>query len=212
VRRLLAAAALLSCSAAAAQVDEDPEMLEGIRLVAEGDFDAAVVKLDAVVRRLTGDPRRSEELVRAHVHLGAAYLGLDKPASARARFRDALALNPRLQLRDDEFPRGVIRAFEAARQETGAAATAAGGAAPEVTVSGKVKRPGAYPFREGMTVADVLSLSGAKHGPGAVLMGDKTIKWGRMRIALLRGPEGQRKEIPASPDDPLQPGDALVVR
>jgi len=73
-----------------AQSPPDAELAAGVRLVEEGDFEKAVVTLDGVTRRLRGDPARVQELGRAHLYLGVAYVGLDQEAKAKAAFREAL--------------------------------------------------------------------------------------------------------------------------
>jgi tetratricopeptide (TPR) repeat protein len=85
----------------------------GIRQVNEGDFENAVFSLETAIRRLP--PGSTDELSRAHLHLGAAHVGAGHEDLAKEPFRRALALTPRVTLRDDEFPPRVIRAFEAER-------------------------------------------------------------------------------------------------
>jgi hypothetical protein len=105
---------------------KDPEVLEGIRQVDEGDYDAAILTLDGAARRLARDPARAQEVAQAYLHLGVAYLGKGHEASARAQFREALARVKDLDLSPEKFAPKVIEAFEQARAESGrGAATAA---------------------------------------------------------------------------------------
>ena len=94
----------------------EQEAAEGIRLAKQGDFEAAVVTLDSAVRRLEAEPGRQRLLVRALVQLGASLVALDQGEAARVRFQRALAIDPRLRLRPEEFAPRVIVIFEQARR------------------------------------------------------------------------------------------------
>jgi hypothetical protein len=59
------------------------------------------------------------------LYLGIAYLELDQELSARARFKDAAALDRELRLDPRAFSPQVIRFFDAARQEVEATSKAA---------------------------------------------------------------------------------------
>lgn len=109
---------------------KDPEVLKGIRQVDEGDYDAAILTLDAAARRLARDPARAQEVAQAYLHLGVAYLGKGHEASARAQFREALARVKDLDLSPEKFAPKVIEAFEQARAESGRGAAAVPAAAP----------------------------------------------------------------------------------
>lgn len=104
---------------------QDPDLMQGITLVREGDFEAAVLRLDEAVRRLSVGPRSDKELAAAYLYLGIAYLELDQELSARARFKEAAALDQDLRLDPRAFSPQVIRFFEAARQEVEATSKAA---------------------------------------------------------------------------------------
>ena len=62
--------------------ERDPDLADGIHMVKEGDFENAVVKLDAAVRGLEA-AGRSAESAQAYLYLGVAYLELDQEALAR---------------------------------------------------------------------------------------------------------------------------------
>src|SRR5438132_1406143 len=70
----------------------------GVKQVEGGDFDAAVITLDAVARALAADGRRPRELTRAYTYLAIAYLGLSQEQTAKARFLEALKIQPELRL------------------------------------------------------------------------------------------------------------------
>jgi hypothetical protein len=98
----------------------DPELSAGVRQVSEGDFEGAVLTLDAAARRLAAEGNRKGELVQAYVHLGIALVALDQRSAARERFRLALALDPRLSLGPERYSPKVIGVFEEARREVAA--------------------------------------------------------------------------------------------
>src|SRR5262245_5822307 len=108
----------------------DPDLAQGVTLVKEGDFEAAILKLDEAARRLSREPRSDKELAAANLYLGIAYLELDQELAARARFKEAASLDRDLRLDPRGFSPQVIRFFDAARQEVETAAKAAG-SAPE---------------------------------------------------------------------------------
>lgn len=133
-----------SAAAHAQQAPSDPEVLKGIRQVDEGDYDAAILTLDAAARRLSRDPARSQEGALAYLHLGVAYLGKGHEASARAQFREALARVKDLNLTPDRFAPKVIEAFEQARAESArGAAPAPSPAAPRPPEAAATSRPAA---------------------------------------------------------------------
>ena len=73
--------------------------------------------------------------------------------------------------------------------------------APKVFVSGEVRNPGAYPFSPGTTVRQAISLAGGITEDGSA---------GRIRV--VRAVEGKSREIKIKIDDPIQPGDTIVVK
>lgn len=95
----------------------DPEVAKGIRQAQDGDYDGAIVTLDAAAKRLTAAGGPATALGQAHLYLGIAYLAKGHVTTARARFRDALSRSRELVLSPDEFPPKVIEAFEEARAE-----------------------------------------------------------------------------------------------
>jgi hypothetical protein len=95
----------------------EPQLGTGVQQVESGDLEGAVSTLQAVVERLRARSDRSPELVRAYIYLGIAHVGLNDVDAARARFRDALALDPRRRLNDSDFPPKVVAVFEEARRD-----------------------------------------------------------------------------------------------
>jgi tetratricopeptide (TPR) repeat protein len=120
----------------------DPDVAKGIRQVDEGDYDAAIVTLDAAARRLAVDKTKVRDLSQAYLYLGIAYVGKGHEAAAKAKFREAVGQIKDLSLSADRYPPKVIDLFEAAKEEAnrGPAASArkpaAPQAAPETTSGG----------------------------------------------------------------------------
>lgn len=114
---LISAALLLSPSSWHAQASQDPEVARGMRQVDDGEYDAAIITLDAAARRVARDPGKGRDLSLAYLYLGVAYIGKGQEAAARARFREALQQAGDLTLSPEKFPPKVINAFEAARDE-----------------------------------------------------------------------------------------------
>ena len=67
-------------------------------------------------------------------------------------------------------------------------------------VFGEVKSPGAYPVRKGATVLQVLSLAGGVTENGAM-----------NRIKIRRVVNGEVKDLKAKQNDPVLPGDTIMV-
>jgi len=113
---VLALATLVQTPPPAPVPESDSDLAAGIALVEEGDFEGAVVKLDAAVRQLEAEGADAE-VARAYLYLGVAYLELDQGALARGKFAQALTRQPAMRLDPREFSAQVIRTFEATRQE-----------------------------------------------------------------------------------------------
>lgn len=73
--------------------------------------------------------------------------------------------------------------------------------APKVFVSGEVKSPGAFPFSAGQTVRQLISLAGGLTDFGST---------GGIRI--VRTVDGKAKEVKVKLDEPVHPGDTVVVK
>lgn len=114
--RSLVVLASLSLVSATPQEDADRALVEGIQRVRDGDFEAAVLTLDAAARALTPLQNRSKDAAQASLHLGIAYLHLGQQTLALSRFQQALHLDPDLRVSATGFPAKVVRAFEAARK------------------------------------------------------------------------------------------------
>jgi hypothetical protein len=98
----------------------DAEVAKGIAEVDNGEYDAAILTLDAAARRLTSQLDRRSDLVQAYVYLAVAYLAKGHETAARSRFRDALALDRALRLEAEKFSPRVVDLFEQARDATSA--------------------------------------------------------------------------------------------
>ncbi|HET7295443.1 MAG TPA: SH3 domain-containing protein [Vicinamibacteria bacterium] len=125
----------------------------GKRQVTDGDFETALLTLDAVVRRLERDSRRTEELVQAYLFLGVAYVGLLQETAARDNFDKALKIDRTLTLDPKRFPPRAIRVFEATKKGSKKSVLYAGVAMTPVVIAG----------------ASVISLAGAGVVGGVVI-------------------------------------------
>lgn len=138
----LAASLSFSSLALAQPATADADVQRGIRQVEDGDYDPAIVTLDAAARRLTGDPARARDLSQAYLYLGIAYIGKGHEAAAKAKFREAVAQIKDLTLSPDKFPPKVIDLFEAARAEARAQSVPAPAAAPSPAPAAAAKKGG----------------------------------------------------------------------
>ena len=73
--------------------------------------------------------------------------------------------------------------------------------APQVFVSGEVRNPGAYAYQPGLSVRQLVSLAGGVTPEGSM-----------RRLRAVRKRDGKSKGVKIGVDDPIQPGDTLVVR
>jgi polysaccharide export outer membrane protein len=73
--------------------------------------------------------------------------------------------------------------------------------APRVFVSGEVRSPGAYPFNPGTTVRQAISLAGGFTEDGSS---------GRIRV--VREVAGKTTQVKIKLDEPILPGDTIVVK
>jgi len=108
----------------------DPEVLEGIAQVEDGEYGTAILTLDRAARRLSGDPYKTRDLSQAYLYLGIAYFGQGHEAASKANFRDAIRQFRDISLNPELYPPAIINLFEAAREEAGPAPPASATAAP----------------------------------------------------------------------------------
>lgn len=95
---------------APAAAARDAELEAAANMVREGRFGAALLALDAVIKRLK-EAGGGSELARAHMFLAAAYVGLDQRDSAEPEVKAALALEPRLSVTEEEYPFYFVQYF-----------------------------------------------------------------------------------------------------
>lgn len=124
----LALVLLLTCPISFGQTPApatiDADVLKGIALVEEGDYDGAILTLDNAARRLAVAKNQQQDLSQAYLYLGIAYVGKGHEAAAKAKFREALGQIRDITLSPDRFPPKVINTFEAAKEEVAKAAPA----------------------------------------------------------------------------------------
>ena len=107
----------LAVPATLAAQPADREVKKGIQQVDDGEYDAAILTLDAAARRLAVASRQGPDLAQAYLYLGIAYLAKGHETTARNRFREALKQARDLNLSPAKFAPRVIEAFERAREE-----------------------------------------------------------------------------------------------
>ena len=95
----------------------DVDLATGIRQVREGDFDAALITLDAVVGRLSVQPGQRKELAQAYTYLAIAYVGLAQREAAKSKLLEAWHADKSMTLSPKEFPPNIIELFEEAKKE-----------------------------------------------------------------------------------------------
>jgi hypothetical protein len=158
-----------------AQSPPDEDLARGMRQVEGGEFDAAVVTLDGVVRRFAAQARPPRELARAYLYLAIAYLGLSQEQTAKATFLDALAADRTLVLSTGEFPPRIVQFFQQVKKESEDAAAKVpappapvAAPAPPAAAPGPVARP-APPAAEKKGGSKTLLVVGG--GAAAALVG-----------------------------------------
>jgi hypothetical protein len=133
----LMAAALVTVALPAA-TQELTELEKGIRQVEGGEFDDAVMTLDAAARALALEGRRPRELARAYTYLAIAYFQMGQEQAAKAVFLAALRADKELRLDPGQLPPKVVQFFQdAAREANVSLATAAPSAATTTGTKGK---------------------------------------------------------------------------
>lgn len=95
----------------------DAGLLEGMRLVDEGDLSAAVISLDPVIRRLSAAAPTGAELALAHLYMGMAQLGLEQSERALGSMREAHRADPSLRLDPRRYSPRVLQAFAQANPD-----------------------------------------------------------------------------------------------
>ncbi len=170
--------ALATLGSAPDSATQEPDLRLGIRQVEEGEFDQAVLTLDAAARRLKESGASGEPLAQAHFYLAIAYLGLGLESSARERFRQAWAENRNLSVTARDYAPNVVGLYDQVRQQAEAeeAARRAREASPSVRATGpaqaaegkKSKKPLALLLVGGAAVAGGgLALAGGGGSPAA---------------------------------------------
>jgi hypothetical protein len=114
---LVSASQATSSSDAAASRQASAQLAEGIAAVEAGNFQAAVITLSGALRGLAQDPAQQADLVRAYLHLGVAFAGLEQESPARSQFTQALLRRPDATLEVKNAPENARRLFKEAQGE-----------------------------------------------------------------------------------------------
>jgi hypothetical protein len=163
-------ALLLALLLAAPPVAPIPVVARGMALVNDGDFEAAVFALDAAIREMDGRPGTEQDRALAHLYLGVAYLELDQEVTAKAKFSEAIRLQPGLRLDPERFSPQVIRTFDAVRVEASALApTGKGPVGPAVTAPVPAPTASEPPRRKRKAVPVILVVGAGAAAAGVAL-------------------------------------------
>jgi hypothetical protein len=114
---LMVAASLVVAAIPAATAQEIADLEKGIRQVEGGEFEEAVITLDAAARRLALAGGQPKELARAYTYLAIAYLQMSQEQAAKAKFLEALQADKDLRLDPKQLPPKVIQFFQDAERE-----------------------------------------------------------------------------------------------
>jgi hypothetical protein len=188
------AASLVCPPLRAATPAADPDLLKGEEQVRAGAYEAGIVTLTSVVRRLGGMGGEEKEVAQAYLHLGIAYAALGQMSPARSQFVQALERDPSLTLDPKTTPAAALEAFAAAHRESEsegvlsakarkgkkgplilmAAGAVGAGVGLAVAASGDSSSiPPAEPFVP-ISTSPYLELVNASPGPGS-LASDRTV-------------------------------------
>ena len=119
------------------QQDQEPldRLREGIQMVEDGDYAAAIELLEAAAIELEADRAAPSDMARSYFYAGVARVFIVGDDEARFAFYEAQQHDPQFRPTAAEFPRRVIRLWEeASDMEVEAESLAGGEAAGTLTV------------------------------------------------------------------------------
>ena len=96
------------------EVQTPAGLREGIRLIEEGDYAAAINVIEAAVLELEAVSAEPREMARSYFYVGVARVFVVGDDEARFAFREAQQHDPQFRPAETEFPRRVIRLWEEA--------------------------------------------------------------------------------------------------
>jgi len=160
---IVAATALVVATVPVA-AQEPGDLQKGIRQVEGGEFEEAVITLDAAALRLALEGRRPRDLARAYAYLAIAYLQMGQERAAKAKFLQALETDKDLGLDSKQLPPKVIQFFEDVEREakSGAVTTPAAVASPKTPAT-------AAPGKSSKTVPILIGAGAAVAGVGVLV-------------------------------------------
>lgn len=107
---------VLSLASLAAAQSERADLATALTQVEQGEFDAALLNLDGLIKKLSGSPQRTRDLAQAYLLQGIAFVSLDQADKARASFRQALTLDRAVLLNRERFAPKIVQLFDETRQ------------------------------------------------------------------------------------------------
>lgn len=151
------------------QEQGDPELRRGIQQAQEGDFNAAVITLDGVVRRLSENKGNPKELSRAYVYLAISYLGLSQEQAAKAKFLEAWRADREMNPSPSEFPPRILKMLDEAKSEAMAEAPPPDRAPPAAAPAAPSAPAATEPAKKGGSKAPLILVGVAAVGGGVAL-------------------------------------------
>ncbi|MBM3239875.1 PEGA domain-containing protein [Candidatus Poribacteria bacterium] len=99
--------------------EADDSLQQGINAYENGDFDLAIVTLTVAISEVEkhGLTKSRLDLVTAYKYLALALIGKGQTGKAEAAFQQAIKLNPRLKLNENEYSSKIISLFQRVRDE-----------------------------------------------------------------------------------------------
>jgi hypothetical protein len=153
---LVTSALVVAAMPMAAQEAGDLE--KGIRQVQGGEFEDAVITLDAAALRLALEGRHSKALARAYTYLAIAYFQMGQERAAKAKFLEALRADKELRLDPKQLPPKVIPFLEDVEREAQSGETSSpipSPTAPSTSARGKSSKTVPILIGAGAVVAGV---------------------------------------------------------
>ena len=123
----------LAVAAVPVAAQEAGDLEKGIRQVEAGEFEDAVITLDAAALRFAVEGRQPKELARAYTYLAAAYFQMGQQRAAKAKFLDALRADKDLRVDPERVPPKVVQFFQDVEREAKSGAGTAPGPIPSPT-------------------------------------------------------------------------------
>jgi hypothetical protein len=114
---------------ASAQTPATDYLAGGVARIESGDFQLGIMMLNEIVA--PGSKSSAAQVARAHAYRAQGFLGLGRPADARAAVLLALRADPKLAVTAPPYSAAVVKLFEDARRSTASVSPEIAAAAAE---------------------------------------------------------------------------------